>query len=199
EGRGRDRLRSELAGVEGERAELGAAPAGADPAALAAAVEAAQAAVMEAEAATVRAEAAHSGARQALDVARGPLAEAERRVQRLDTEARTLAKLLHVDTKSLWPSVIDDITVTKGYEAALGAALGDDLEATVDPSSPMRWAGAAIEPTDPTLPEGVEALAQQVQAPSELARRLTQIGVIEKADAPRFVFQLKPGQRLVSK
>ena len=138
---------SELSGVEAELTQLGASTAGRpDLVALSQAADTAQAAVAEAEAAAVRAEAAHSGARQALDVAREPLAEAERRAQRLDTEAKTLAKLLHVDTKSLWPSVIDDITVTKGYEAALGAALGDDLEATVDPSSPMRWAGAAIEP-----------------------------------------------------
>ena len=154
----RKRLDEELAGVEAELTQLGASTAGRpDLVALSQAADAAQAAVAEAEAVAVRAEAAHSGARQALDVARDPLAEAERRVQRLDTEAKTLAKLLHVDTKSLWPSVIDDITVTKGYEAALGAALGDDLEATVDPSSPMRWAGAAIEPDDPQLPDGVEA------------------------------------------
>ena len=100
------------------------------------AVEQSQAAVAEAEAIALRAEAAHSAARQALDVARGPLAEAERRAQRLDTEAKTLAKLLHVDTKNLWPAVIDDLTVEKGYEAALGAALGDDLEAPIDPSAP---------------------------------------------------------------
>ena len=137
-----DRLASELAGVEGELAELSAAPAGPDPAALAAAAEQAQGAVTEAEAHTVRAEAAHSAARQALDVARGPLAEAERRAQRLDTEAKTLAKLLHVDTKNLWPSVLDDLSVEKGFETALGAALGDDLEAPVDPGAPMRWAGA---------------------------------------------------------
>ena len=85
-------------------------------------------------------------ARQALDVARKPLAEAERRAQRLDTEAKTLAKLLHVDTKNLWPAVLDDLTVEKGYETALGAALGDDLEAPVDPQAPMRWAGADIDP-----------------------------------------------------
>ena len=77
--------------------------------------------------------------------------------------AKTLAKLLHVDTKSLWPAVLDDLTVEKGYETALGAALGDDLEAPVDPSAPMRWAGAAIDPTDPALPEGVEPLAPSRQ------------------------------------
>ncbi|MCC6890040.1 MAG: chromosome segregation protein SMC [Hyphomicrobiales bacterium] len=196
----RRKLDGELQGVAAEVAQLEAGIAGRpDLMALAAAADAAQVAVSQAEAGATRAEAAHSAARQALDLARHPLAEAERRAQRLDTEAKTLAKLLHVDTKSLWPSVIDDITVTKGYEAALGAALGDDLEAPVDPSSPMRWAGAAIEPTDPQLPDGVEPLQLHVQAPRELSRRLMQIGVIDRADAPRLVELLKPGQRLVSR
>jgi chromosome segregation protein len=196
----RTSLDQELSGVEAELTQLGVSTAGRpDLVALSQAADTAQAAVTEAEVVAVRAEAAHSAARQALDAARDPLLEAERRVQRLDTEAKTLAKLLHVDTKSLWPSVIDDITVTKGYEAALGAALGDDLEATIDPSSPMRWAGATIEPGDPKLPDGVEALAQHVQAPSELGRRLAQIGVIDKAEAARLVPMLKPGQRLVSR
>src|SRR6185295_2420365 len=149
--------------------------------------------------AALRAEAAHSAARQALDLARSPLAEAERRAQRLDTEAKTLARLLHVDTKNLWPAVIDDLTVEKGYEAALGAALGDDLEAPVDPSAPMRWAGAAIEPSDPALPEGVEPLRKYVKAPKELSRRIVQIGIVERADAERLVKLLQPGQRLVSR
>src|SRR5262249_27348547 len=81
----------------------------------------------------------------------------------------------------------------------LGAALGDDLEAPIDPSAPMRWAGAAIDPTDPALPEGVEPLAAQVTAPPELARRLNQIGVIAREDAARLAPLLKPGQRLVSR
>ena len=191
------RLEAETAAVAAELATLNP-QGGPDLAALAAAVEAAQAAVAEAEAAAVRSEAAHSAARQALDVARPPLLEAERRVQRIDTEAKTLARLLHVDTKNLWPGVIDSLGVDKGFEAALGAALGDDLEAPVDPSAPMRWAGAAIEPTDPLLPAGVEPLAQHVRAPAELARRLAQIGVIMREEAPRLVPLLKPGQRLVS-
>ena len=194
------RLTNEISAVTAELTQLGAEIAeGGDLAALAGTAETYQSAVVEAEANTLRAEAAHSGARQALDVARGPLAEAERRAQRLDTEAKTLAKLLHVDTKNLWPAVIDDLTVEKGYEAALGAALGDDLEAPIDPSAPMRWAGAAIDPTDPALPEGAEPLGAQVRAPQEMARRLAQIGVIAREDAPRLTPLLKPGQRLVSR
>jgi chromosome segregation protein len=132
-------------------------------------------------------------------MARKPLAEAERRAQRLDTEAKTLAKLLHVETKNLWPAVIDQLTVEKGYEAALGAALGDDLEAPVEPSAPMRWAGADIDPGDPALPSNASPLSQFVTAPHELARRLAQIGVIERADASSLTPLLRPGQRLVSR
>src|ERR1700724_3519863 len=102
----------------------------------------ARAAIGEGEAVTLRAEAAHSGARQALDVARQPLVEAERRAHRLETEAKTLAKVLHVDAKNLWPPVIDQVVVAKGFATALGAGLGDDLDAPIEPSAPMHWAGA---------------------------------------------------------
>src|SRR5437763_664875 len=151
----------------------------------------------EAEAAALRAEAAHSGARQALDVARAPLAEAERRVGRLEAEAKALAKLIDVEAKKLWPPAIDLLTVEKGYEAALGAALGDDLEAPVDPASPIRWAGAAAD-NDPALPNAADPLSRHVTAPPELARRLAQIGVVDRALGASLVTQLKPGQRLVS-
>src|SRR5262249_40151796 len=80
-------------------------------------------------------------------------------------------KLLHVDAKKLWPPALDHVSVDKGYEAALGAALGDDLEAPIDPSAPMRWAGAAIDAADPALPDGVQALGDHVKAPKQLARR----------------------------
>jgi chromosome segregation protein len=192
------RLAHEIAAVDAELNEI-AAEGRADLAPLAKAAEAAQAAAAEGEVAAVRAEAAHSAARQALDAARGPLAEAERRAQRLETEARTLAKLLHVDAKKLWPPALDHVSVDKGYEAALGAALGDDLEAPIDPSAPMRWAGATIDAADPALPEGVGPLADRVKAPKQLARRLAQIGVIARDQAGRFIPLLKPGQRLVSR
>ncbi|HYY60566.1 MAG TPA: chromosome segregation protein SMC, partial [Burkholderiales bacterium] len=191
------RLAHEIAAVEAELKQI-AAEGRVDLAPFAKAAEAAQAA-SEAEAAAVRAEAAHSAARQALDAARGPLAEAERRAQRLETEARTLAKLLHVDAKKLWPPALDQVSVDKGYEAALGAALGDDLEAPIDPSAPMRWAGATIDAADPALPDGVEPLADRVKAPEQLARRLAQIGVIKREQAERIIPLLKPGQRLVSR
>jgi chromosome segregation protein len=160
---------------------------------------AAQAAMAAAEADGVRAEAAHSAARQALDVARQPLAEAERNVHRLETEAKTLARVLHVENKQLWPPVIDQLAVEKGYETALGAALGDDLEAPVEAAAPMHWAGAVVDPADPALPDGVEPLSDFItSAPDAMKRRLMQIGVVARADGPRLAKLLKPGQRLVS-
>ena len=102
-------------------------------------------------------EAAHVTARAKLEASRGPLADADRRVQRLETEARTISKLVNGETKNLWPPIIDGVHVAKGYEKALGAALGDDLDAPVDPSAPMRWSQAGAAEGDPALPEGVEA------------------------------------------
>jgi chromosome segregation protein len=195
-----ERLSADLARVEAHLAEIEAEQRGGpDLAALAAATEAAQAAVGHAENAAMAAEQTHAQARAAVDATRAPLAEAERRVQRLETEAKTLSKVLAVETKNLWPPVMDSLTVEKGYEAALGAALGDDLDAPVDSSSPMRWVGSGIDPADPALPEGATSLAASVQGPPELARRLAQIGVVEKSEGARLAALLKPGQRLVSR
>ncbi|MFX5668659.1 hypothetical protein ABTE14_20570, partial [Acinetobacter baumannii] len=79
----------------------------------------------ESEAAVQSSEAHHAAARQTLEASRNPLAEAEKRVQRLETEARTISKLVTSETKNLWPPIIDGITVAKGYEKAIGAVLGD--------------------------------------------------------------------------
>jgi chromosome segregation protein len=191
------RIEGEIANVEAGLAAT--AQSRPDLAVLSAAVASAQAAVADAEQAALAAEMNHATARGTLDAVRQPLAEAERTAQRLETEAKTLKKLLAVETKNLWPPVIDNIAVEKGYEMALGAALGDDLDAPVDRTSAMRWAGARIDPSDPTLPIGATTLAEHVKAPPELARRLAQIGVVKRADGARLAALLKPGQRLVSR
>ncbi len=202
--RGCDERRARLEREHGQvTAELDALIADAartiDLEGLAAAVAAAQTAVADAEADALRAEAAQSAARQALDVARQPLVESERNVHRLDTEAKTLARLLHVENKQMWPPVIDLLTVEKGYETALGAALGDDLDAPVESAAPIHWAGAPMDAGDPALPAGVAPLTAFITAaPDAMARRLAQIGVVARADGARIARELKPGQRLVS-
>ncbi len=193
-----ERIEKLAAEIETIEAELATLHDGAGSP-LAAAVEGAQAALTEAEAAAVAAEAAHNVKRSEFEAARGALAESEKRVQQLETEAKTLSKVLSLETRSLWPPVMDNISVEKGYEKALGAALGDDLDAPTDPSSPMHWGGGALQPDDPALPEGVEPLARYVEAPAQLARGLAQIGVVEKETGERLAATLKVGQRLVSR
>jgi len=189
------RITSEIAEIERELATLKSA----DNAPLAVAVEGAQAALTEAEAAAVAAEAAHSNARLDLEAARTALSEAEKGVQRLETEAKTLAKMLSLETRNLWPPVIDHVSVDKGYEKALGAALGDDLDAPVDASAPMHWSKVSADAGDPALPQGAAPLSRFVKAPAQLARRLAQIGVVDRATGAKLVGSLKSGQRLVSR
>ena len=191
------RLQAELINIDAGLEATGSGEP--DLAALGAALTGAQTALADAENASRAAETAHGRARDDIDTARAPLAAAERRVQRLETEAKTIGKLLAVENKNLWPPVMDALSVAEGYEKALGAALGDDLDAPVDPSAPMRWAGAVLDPSDPALPDGVKALSDFVQAPPELARRLAQVGVVERADGPGLAATLKPGQRLVTR
>jgi chromosome segregation protein len=193
------RLDQDIANVRNEERKLAEETGNlGDLAALAGAMESAQQNLAQSEAAAQASEAAHAAARQKLDAARSPLNEADKRVQRLETEARTISKIVNGETKNLWPPIIDGVTVAKGFEKALGAALGDDLDAPVDPSAPMRWTHAGVTDGDPALPEGVESLAAHVQAPPELARRLAQIGVVAKERGAELVSQLKTGQRLVS-
>ncbi|MDF3813590.1 chromosome segregation protein SMC [Rhodopseudomonas sp. BAL398] len=193
------RLDTEIAGVQIEIEKLAQQTSAAgDLEALAEAMETAQQTLAESEAGVQAFESAHVEARQRLEAARGPLAEADKKVQRLDTEARTISKLVNSETKNLWPPIIDGINVAKGYEKAIGAALGDDLDAPVDPSAPMRWTDIGVQADDPALPEGADSLANHVDAPPELARRLAQIGVVAKERGNELVSQLATGQRLVS-
>ena len=156
-----EKFAAELVNIE---AGLVATGSGApDLPALTVALTAAQAALAEAESVARASEVTHIAAREQMDAARGPLVATERAVQRLETEAKTIGKLLAVENKNLWPPVMDALTVANDYEKALGAALGDDLDAPVGDTAPMRWGGAANDPTDPALPEGAVALSQFVQ------------------------------------
>ncbi len=194
------RFEGELANVTRELDELRAL-AGSDDDFIAAAerLEGAQAQLDMAEEAALSAEEAHAQAREREASTRAPHTEAERKAQRLETEVRTLSKLLATAESDLWPPVVEEIAVEKGYEAALGAALGDDLDASTNTSAPAHWSLAGPHESDPALPPGVVALADMVKAPPQLARRLAQIGVVVRGDGANFQKMLKPGQRLVSK
>ncbi|MEQ1647949.1 MAG: AAA family ATPase, partial [Hyphomicrobiaceae bacterium] len=117
---------------------------------------------------------------------------------RLRTEVETLMKLLRPQGDDALPPIVDKIQVTPGYEAALGAALGEDLEAPLDTDSPVHWRVNKAHGPDPLLPEGVQPLSSVVVAPAPLHRRLEQVGLVDAAEGARLQRLLATGQRLVS-
>jgi chromosome segregation protein len=169
--------------------------------ALASDIAAIEATTLEAEA-TARTLAADMPAKRAA-------AEAARlALKALTTERQTLARLLLPAQSSDVPAVVDLIRVSPGYETALGAALGDDLEApAIDAGEteatarahPVRWRLVDPSAGDPLLPVESEPLIDHVQAPAELHRRLTQIGVVARELGAALQNKLRPGQRLVSR
>ncbi|WP_088348049.1 MULTISPECIES: chromosome segregation protein SMC [Rhodomicrobium] len=150
------------------------------------------------EAQTTDAEAALPEARAREKEARETAGQARLKARQLETEVATLVKLLKPDESAKWRPVVDDIRVSPGFEIALGAALSDDLEAGLDASAPVRWSLVAAD-GDAPLPAGAEPLSSSVKAPAELARRLAQIGVVDRAQGAALQPQLRPGQRLVSR
>src|SRR5690606_3180253 len=112
--------------------------------------------------------------------------------------AATLAKMLNVADASLWPAIVDDLKVAPGYETALGAALGDDLDASSDAGAPIHWSVAIDHTDDPALPQAAEPLSRYVTGSPLLKRRLDQIGLVSPVDGPAMMRALKPGQKLVT-
>jgi chromosome segregation protein len=162
-----------------------------------AALEAAQAAVAEAETLAVAAEETTGEAQGKLDAARPKLQEIEAALTRLEAEAATLAKMLDTGA-SLWPAIADELKVAPGYETALGAALGDDLEASSDDGAPLHWSAALDGSDDLPLPQGAEPLSRHVSGSDLLKRRLDQIGLVDASVGRELMRALKPGQRLVT-
>ncbi|MCJ8310495.1 MAG: chromosome segregation protein SMC [Hyphomicrobiales bacterium] len=157
-----------------------------------------EAAVAAAEAAALQAEQDAEAAREAEQAARQPVSQSQARISEIETEARTLAKVLNSGGMDLFPAVLDNIRAEAGFEKALGAALGEDLEMPLDKSAPAHW-GLVSGSGDAPLPAGVASLADHVNAPQELARRLAQIGVVTAEQGEALSGQLQPGQRLVTK
>jgi len=122
----------------------------------------------------------------------------------LQAEERTIEKMLVSDDtkgRAIW----DEIEVEKGFEQALGGALGDDLSVGLDENAPIFWqnlSSSAAAAEDPTLPDELTPLLTHVKAPAALHRCLAQIGLIatDKPQEEIVALQqnLKTGQALVN-
>jgi chromosome segregation protein len=188
------RVANDKARVDAEVAALG------DSAALAAthaesvkAANAAEAAIATAENALHEAEADREATAADLAGIEAGLAEARAALAALEGETSTLERALAA-ARSDADRILDQLRVAPGYEAALAAALGDDLDAGTDKDAARSWGGADATKTDPTLPAGTKPLAEFVKAPTALARRLAQVAVAETDGGQ----PLAVGQRLVT-
>jgi chromosome segregation protein len=132
---------------------------------------------------------------------RGPVDTARARLAGIETEARTIRRMLEAGTSAGSSApVVEDVAVDRGYETALGAALGDDLESPADVDAPVHWRASGDASADPALPGGVPSLISHVRAPAVLHRRLAQVGIAGGVEeALDLLPQLRPGQRLVTR
>ena len=194
------RLNSELEEIAAESAEL--ERPGADRQAL-----------RQAETSLADARARRDGAREKLEAgeiertacesaertARDGLQAAETLRDRLRAEEAALASILETGSTPSGPPVFDDVHVDAGFEAALGAAFGDELSASTDESAPIHWVRLAKDASLPALPAGARPLSEVVQAPPALARRLSHVGIVERGEGAKLRRALQPGQCLVSR
>ncbi|MBT5752301.1 MAG: chromosome segregation protein SMC [Rhodospirillaceae bacterium] len=196
-----DRLRERRASSEGQRTEV--EQESAELGGLEAAEIAAETADKSLEAARETAERAEfelTEARKLEATERETLQIAEKELDQLRAEEAALANLMGSHDKGEWTPLLDEVNVEPGYEAALGAALGEDLDAPTQSDAPMHW--ETLPPFDQTssLANDVPPLSRFVEAPQALARRLSQIGLVADNDQGRTLQpRLAPGQRLVSR
>jgi chromosome segregation protein len=196
----RQRLNNRAQEVDAERQRLAAEIENdAETQGARAAVAEAEAALEEAQAALHEIEAARASAGEAETRARTRLQQAQDARARLKAEADALSAIFASSDADMWPPLIDSLTVAPGYETAIAAALGDDLQASTDLGAPTHWREGEAPADAPGLPGGVPALAQFVTGSAALLRRLNQIGVVADEAACRALApQLRQGQRLVS-
>ena len=152
-----------------------------------------------AEAALVAADEARTDAQARESEARAARSEAEGEAGALRAEVAALARLVERESAA-GKQLLDRVQVAKGFEAALGAALADDLRAPeVGGDKGSGWTVLPGYAQGQALPEGVSALSNHVTVPDVLARRIGQIGLVARSDGQHLQVLLKPGQRLVSR
>jgi chromosome segregation protein len=154
--------------------------------------EAAEARLTELGKTLADAEAGRDEAAAARDAAESASAGARAALTALESEERALASAL---AKVEGNRAVAALKVAPGYERALAAALGDDLDAPIGGQGARGWMGADPHADDPALPDGVEPLAPHVSGGGALARRLAQIGVVDRDDGQ----PLRVGQRIVTR
>lgn len=162
----------------------------------------AEEATVEAETKLTEYETARSDSLAKLTETRHLLAETESRLGALKSEAKELKRLVQEEHNSSATPLLNLVRVEDGYEAAFGAAIGDDIFAAALNEGEVNqtgWQEIAPFHDAPSLPRDTEPLTNYVKAPEFMQRRLSQIGLVQdKAHLTRLKNLLRPGQRVVS-
>jgi chromosome segregation protein len=145
----------------------------------------------EAEASLTKAEQQRAEAAVARDQAESGLAAARAALSAAKAERDALGRALDHGGGA----ALAELKAAPGYERALAAALGEDIEAVLGSEGSRRWQGSEPEAGDPPLAAGLERLLDHVEAPKALHRRLAQIGVADEDNGQ----PLAVGQRLVTR
>ena len=181
------------------------------------AAEALDANILKAEAEATRTNEVAAAARSAAETAEAKLAEAEAdraEAQSGEADARAAAsetageaKALHAEREALArllardedaaDAVLDQISAEPGFEAAIGAAFGDELRAPLTEDG-TGWASLGDDGATGAPPEGASRLAERVAAPMALARRLNRTALVERDQGAKLQTALAPGWALVS-
>ena len=156
-------------------------------------------AAIAAEKALTKAETDRAEAQTRDSETRASLSEADGEANALRAEVTALKRLIERDQGD-GTQLLDSVRAEKGYEAALGAALADDLKAPeIGPDGVSGWAKLPDYDDMAALPVGATPLSEHVQAPDVLTRRLSATGLVSRDQGAKLQESLKSGQRLVSR
>ncbi|WCL55512.1 chromosome segregation SMC family protein [Gimibacter soli] len=201
--RRREQLEAESARIEREKESLAADDE------TAASVTAAEKAITVAEEALAslslkltELEAATQEARTARGEADSARAELAGALKALTAEVSGLRSLLAEPAAGAGRPVSFDLKAEPGFEAALGAALGEEAEAGLDAAAARHWLAAPAF-AGINWPQGIVPLTSFVSGPDVLSRRLSLVGLVANdallGDLAALVALLKPGQMVVTK
>ncbi|MEE4209187.1 MAG: AAA family ATPase, partial [Parvularcula sp.] len=97
-------------------------------------------------------------------------------------------------------SLLGSLSVPETLRAALAGALGQALNAKVSGATDHAWTALGREETELSpLPAGTTSLDELIDAPAELGRALSAIGLVEEQPTDGQLTALAPGQILVNR
>lgn len=107
--------------------------------------------------------------------------EISNKYNKLKAQADGLSSIIGKGGKSINRPALDEIKVAAGYERAVAAALGDDLDGAIANDGDIVWRGAnAQEIAWPdTINQNLKTLKDVVSAPKELNARLVAVAIID--------------------